>query len=59
MKINPKVKDAIEWIICIIIAIVIALLVRHYVGTPTVVESVSMEHQPKFYQSLSYQAHNF
>ena len=43
MKINPKVKDAIEWIICIIIAIVIALLVRHYVGTPTVVESVSME----------------
>ena len=47
MKINPKVKDAIEWIICIIIAIVIALLVRHYIGTPTVVESVSM--QPTLY----------
>ena len=43
MKINPKVKDAIEWIICIIIAIVIALLVRYYIGTPTVVESISME----------------
>ena len=43
MKINSKAKDAIEWIICIVIAIVIALLVRHYVGTPTVVESVSME----------------
>ena len=43
MKINPKLKDAIEWIICIIIAIVIALLVRFYIGTPTVVESISMD----------------
>ena len=43
MKINPQLKDALEWIICIIIAIVIALLVRYYIGTPTVVESVSME----------------
>ena len=43
MKINPVLKDVIEWIICIIIAIVIALLVRYYIGTPTVVESVSME----------------
>lgn len=43
MKINPKVKDVIEWVICIIIAVVIALLVRYYIGTPTVVESVSME----------------
>lgn len=43
MKINPVLKEIIEWIICIIIAIVIALLVRYYIGTPTVVESVSME----------------
>lgn len=43
MKISPKLKDAIEWIICITIAVVIALLVRYYIGTPTVVESVSME----------------
>ena len=43
MKINPILKDTIEWIICIIIAVIIALLVRYYVGTPTVVESVSME----------------
>lgn len=43
MKINPKLKDAIEWIVCITIAVVIALLVRFYIGTPTVVESVSME----------------
>jgi signal peptidase I len=43
MKINPIVKEIIEWILCIIIAVVIALLVRYYIGTPTVVESVSME----------------
>lgn len=47
MKINPKIKDIIEWIICILIAIAIALLVRYYIGTPTVVESVSM--QPTLY----------
>lgn len=43
MKINPVAKETIEWIICILIAIVIALLVKYYVGTPTIVESVSME----------------
>jgi len=43
MKINPAAKETIEWIICILIAIVIALLVKYYVGTPTIVESVSME----------------
>jgi len=47
MKINPKVQDAIEWIACIVIAIVVAFLVRYYIGTPTVVESVSM--QPTLY----------
>ena len=43
MKINPKVKEAQEWIICILIAITIAVLVRYYIGTPTAVESISME----------------
>ena len=43
MKIDPIAKDIIEWIICFIIAITIALLVRYYIGTPTVVESISME----------------
>lgn len=43
MKINPGIKEAIEWIICIVVAITIALLVRYYIGTPTVVESVSMK----------------
>ncbi|MCI8655144.1 MAG: signal peptidase I [Clostridia bacterium] len=35
-------KEIIEWILCFIIAIVIALLVRYFVGTPTVVKNVSM-----------------
>lgn len=42
MKINPKLQDAIEWIACIVIAVVVAYLVRYYVGTPTVVQSESM-----------------
>ena len=37
------IKDIFEWIYCIIIAIVLALLVRYYVGTPTVVQMVSMK----------------
>ena len=43
METYAKVKNIIEWILCIVIAIIIALLVRYYVGTPTIVESVSME----------------
>ena len=43
MERYTKVKDIVEMTICILIAIIIALLVRHYVGTPTIVESVSME----------------
>ena len=39
---NPKVKDAIEWIICIITAIILALLIRYFLGTPTIVENKSM-----------------
>lgn len=37
-----KFKDAIEWIICIFIALVIAILFRYYVGTPTIVKQPSM-----------------
>lgn len=36
------IKDIFEWIYCIVIAIVLALLVRYYVGTPTVVQMESM-----------------
>ena len=39
---DPKVKDALEWVYCIVIAVVLALLFRYYVGTPTIVQQVSM-----------------
>ena len=37
-----RIKDIIEWIICIIIALVIALAFRYYIGTPTIVQQPSM-----------------
>lgn len=40
---NPKLKEALEWVYCIIIAVVLALLFRYYVGTPTIVQQVSMK----------------
>lgn len=40
---NEKIKEIVEWIICIIIAVVLALIVRHFVFTPTVVRQFSME----------------
>src|SRR5574344_225724 len=39
---NSRLKNIIEWIYCIIIAVVIALLIKYFVGTPTVVKMVSM-----------------
>ena len=39
---NEKIKDILEWIYCIIIALVLALLFRYYIGTPTVVQQRSM-----------------
>ena len=42
MEIDPKVKNILEWAYCIIIAIVLALLFRYYIGTPTVVKQPSM-----------------
>ncbi|MBQ2916742.1 MAG: signal peptidase I [Clostridia bacterium] len=41
-EISPRVKNILEWIYCIVIAIVLALLFRYYVGTPTVVRQPSM-----------------
>lgn len=35
-------KEFFEWIYCIIIAIVLALLIRYFVGTPTIVKQPSM-----------------
>lgn len=42
MKINPIAKEVLEWIYCIVIAIVLALLIRYFIGTPTVVQQPSM-----------------
>lgn len=39
---SAKVKDILEWIYCIIIAVVLALLFRYFIGTPTIVKQVSM-----------------
>lgn len=41
-KLNPKVKNILEWVYCILIAIVLALLVRYFIGTPTIVQQHSM-----------------
>ena len=40
---RENMKEVIEWIICIVIAVILALLVRHFIGTPTVVRQGSME----------------
>ena len=42
MEKENRIKDIIEWILCIIIAIIIALAFRYYVGTPTIVQQYSM-----------------
>ena len=39
---NEKVKEILEWGYCIIIALVLALLFRYFVGTPTIVQQRSM-----------------
>lgn len=35
-------KDILDWLFCIIIAIVLALLFRYFIATPTIVNMVSM-----------------
>lgn len=39
---NPKLKNILEWVYCIAIAVILALLVRHFIGTPTIVKQRSM-----------------
>ena len=39
---NEKTKDILEWIFCIVVAVVLALFVRYFVGTPTIVKQPSM-----------------
>lgn len=46
---KAKLKDIFEWAYCIIIAVALALLIRYYVGTPTIVKQSSM--YPTFKQN--------
>ncbi len=39
---NSKVKEVLEWVYCIIIALVLAMLFRYFIGTPTIVKMNSM-----------------
>lgn len=42
IKMSDGAKEVLEWVYCILIAIVLALLVRHFLGTPTIVQQPSM-----------------
>lgn len=39
---NEKIKDVLEWGYCIVIALVLALLFRYFIATPTIVKQRSM-----------------
>lgn len=42
MVISDKTKNILEWVLCIVIAFILALLIKYYIGTPTIVKQVSM-----------------
>ncbi len=39
---NSTVKEILEWIYCIIIALALAMIFRYFIGTPTIVKQISM-----------------
>ena len=39
---SEKTKEILEWVYCILIALVLAMLFRYFIGTPTIVKQVSM-----------------
>ena len=39
---SERTRNIVEWIICIVIAIVLTLLFRYFIATPTTVQQVSM-----------------
>ncbi len=39
---NSTVKEILEWIYCILIALVLTMVFRYFIGTPTIVKQVSM-----------------
>ena len=42
INLNSTTKEILEWVYCIIIALVLAMLFRYFIGTPTIVKQVSM-----------------
>ncbi|MCL2860352.1 MAG: signal peptidase I [Oscillospiraceae bacterium] len=42
-KEKSKGREVMEWIVCVLIAVILALLVRYFISTPTVVQQPSME----------------
>ena len=40
MIISDKTRNILEWILCIVIAFVLAILIKYFVGTPTIVSQV-------------------
>lgn len=40
---KSTLREIIEWLICIIIAVALALVVRYFIGTPTIVQQTSMD----------------
>ena len=39
---SDKTKNILEWVECLLIAVILALIIRYYVGTPTIVKMESM-----------------
>ena len=39
---KSNLREIAEWLICIIVAVALALVVRFYIGTPTIVQQTSM-----------------
>ena len=43
MIISDRAKNILEWILCIVVAFILALLIKYFIGTPTVVKQDSMK----------------
>ena len=42
MTLNSTMKEVLEWGYCILIALLLAMIFRYFIGTPTIVKQVSM-----------------
>ena len=41
---SDVMKDVFEWVYCIVIALVLALLFRYFIATPTIVKQRYLKH---------------